>query len=258
MLNADRNTADMGHGHRAALFRPDSPKARDAQSVRPGLEPDPAWGRVDLDLVFEPIVSAFGLPPGRSYVGIRGDPSLRETVPLRPRQPSRLDRHAQKVLDACAWLLRSTGCYAVYIGFNSDEVRTESVFNPFNYEIHDADSLLAEGYLERHFVQVPYRKKMGIIQEIRSTAQKGGLRRYLPRSWRRLLDAHRRTWTPVNPDLIPAIMQSFARLRDIEGFYLRHAALSLSQNIVRASFNCDGTYVIAPHYFPRFVEEIAP
>ncbi|MDA8382240.1 MAG: hypothetical protein M0037_04100 [Betaproteobacteria bacterium] len=226
--------------------------------MRPDLQRARVPEQADTDLVFEPIVSAFGLPPGRSYVGIRGDPSLRETVPLRPRQSSRLDRHAQKVLDACAWLLRSTGCYSVYIGFNSDEVRTESVFNPFNYEIHDADSLLADGYLERHFVQVPYRKKMGIIQEIRTTAQKGGLRRYLPKSWRRLLDAHRRTWTPVNPERIPAIMQSFARLREIEGFYLRHAALSLSQNIVRASFNCDGTYVIAPDYFPRFVDEIAP
>jgi hypothetical protein len=71
------------------------------------------------------------------FVSIKGDPSLRETVPLRPRQQSRLDQIAGEVLQACAALLRDTGVYAIYIGFNSSEVRTESIFNPFAYEVHD-------------------------------------------------------------------------------------------------------------------------
>ena len=33
----------------------------------------------------EAIVGAFGLPPGQQFASIRGDPSLRETVALRPR-----------------------------------------------------------------------------------------------------------------------------------------------------------------------------
>ena len=217
----------------------------------PGEPATPATGQ-------EAIIGAFGLPPGKRYISIKGDPTLRETVPLRPRQASRMDRSAKEVLEACEWLLRKSGCYAVYIGFNSNEIRTESVFNPFNYEIHDAEAILKEGYLERHFVRLPYRKKMHAIQKIRKVAHNGPLRDYLPEEWRREIDQKREAWKPVDKKLIPSIIQAFSRLREIDGFYLRYAALSLSQNIVRASFNCDGTYIVVPEYFPRFVDEIMP
>jgi hypothetical protein len=44
----------------------------------------------------------------------------------------------------------------------------------------------------------------------------------------------------------------------IEGLYLRNAAISLSQDIVRASLNSDGTYIVAAEYFPQFVEKNTP
>ncbi|MDP2784584.1 MAG: hypothetical protein Q8O38_08330, partial [Sulfurimicrobium sp.] len=137
----------------------------------------------NLRVVNEAIIGAFGLPPGKLYVSIKGDPSLRETVPLRPRQESRIDRNADQVLETCGWLLRKTGCHGIYIGFNSSEVRTESVFNPFNYEIHDAEALIQEGYKERHFVKVPYQKKMKIISKVKDSMQTGPLREYLPPHW---------------------------------------------------------------------------
>ncbi len=209
-----------------------------------------------IDFTQDAIIGAFGLPQGQNFTSIKGDPSLRETVPLRPRQESRLDRRAKEVLVACEWMLRKSGCYAVYIGFNSNEIRTESVFNPFSYEIHDADALLTEGYLQRHFVKLPYRKKMQAIHKMRLNAQNGALRKYLPHDWRKIIDQKRNEWQPVDKNTIPGIIQAFSKLREIDGFYLRHAALSLSQNIVRASFNCDGTYVVKPEYFPQFVEDI--
>jgi len=208
------------------------------------------------DFTQDAIIGAFGLPLDKHFISIKGDPSLRETVPMRPRQESRLDRRAKDVLEVCEWMLKKSGCYAVYIGFNSNEIRTESVFNPFGYEIHDADALLKEGYLQRHFVKLPYRKKMQAIQKVRQVTQNGALRKYLPQDWRNIIDQKRDEWQPVDKKTIPDIMQAFSKLREIDGFYLRHAALSLSQNIVRASFNCDGTYVVKPEYFPRFVEEI--
>lgn len=233
--------------------------------MKPGSAPPPLGDcqpaskrEAVLDAGYDAIVGAFGLPPGKNFIGIKGDPSLRETVPLRPRQESRIDRRAEEVLETCAWLLRKTGCYSVYIGFNSNEVRTESVFNPFNYEIHDAEALLDREYLERHFVRLPYRMKMTAIQKARRLVHNGQFRRHLPERWRMLLDQKRREWQPVDKKLIPGIMQAFNKLRQIDGFYLRHAALSLSQNIVRASFNCDGTYVVAPEHFRRFVEEMVP
>ncbi len=218
----------------------------------------PADEHSDYDVIHEAIVGAFGLPPGKNFVSVRGDPSLRETVSLRPRQESRIDRRADQVLAACEWLLRKSGCCSIYVGFNSSEVRTESVFNPYHYEIHDAEALLQPGYLERHFVQMPYQKKMKIIGQVRRSVQTGPLREYLPEHWRTLLDQQREEWQPMAKRDIRAIIQSFNRLRAIEGYYLRNAAVSLAQGIVRASFNCDGTYIVNGGYFPQFVEENIP
>lgn len=212
----------------------------------------------NLRVVHEAIVGAFGLPPGKSFVSVKGDPSLRETVALRPRQESRIDREAGRVLETCEWLLRKTGCYSIYIGFNSSEVRTESVFNPFNYEIHDAIALIQPGYVERHFVRMPYQEKMKIIRRVRKLVQTGPLREHLPPHWRTLMDRQREEWQPLAKHEIKQITLSLNRLRGIEGFYLRNAAISLSQGIVRASFNCDGTYIVAADYFPQFVEENTP
>jgi hypothetical protein len=212
----------------------------------------------NLCVVHEAIIGAFGLPPDKLYVSIKGDPSLRETVPLRPRQESRIDRSADQVLETCDWLLRKTGCYGIYIGFNSSEVRTESVFNPFNYEIHDAETLIRDGYKERHFVKVPYQKKMKIIRKVRDSVQTGPLRSYLPPHWQTLMDRQRKEWQPMDKKDIERIMQSFNKLREIEGFYLRNAAVSLAQGIVRATFNCDGTYIVAAEFFPQFVRDITP
>jgi hypothetical protein len=53
-------------------------------------------------------------------------------------------------------------------------------------------------------------------------------------------------------------VQSFNVLRSIEGYYLRNAAISLSEDIVRASYNCDGTYIVRADYFPEFVRINTP
>jgi hypothetical protein len=244
-----------------ARFQPDLDMTKEPIQTTPPAESDQALPDQDdsnLRVIHEAIVGAFGLPPGKLFVSIKGDPSLRETVALRPRQESRIDREAGNVLETCEWLLKKTGCFGIYIGFNSSEVRTESVFNPFNYEIHDAIALIQPGYAERHFVRVPYQKKMKAIRRVRNQVQTGSLREYMPPHWRTLMDEQRENWKPMAKKDIKQVIQSLNRLRGIEGFYLRNAAISLSQGIVRASFNCDGTYIVAAEYFPQFVEENTP
>jgi len=209
-------------------------------------------------VLHEAIVGTFGLPADKPFVSIKGDPSLRETVSLRPRQQSRLDRIAGEVLETCARLLRDTGVYAIYVGFNSSEVRTESIFNPFAYEIHDAEDLVKPGYVKRHFVPVPYEEKTRTIAWVRAMIQTGPLRHYLPGHWLSLMDAERLSWQPLAPELIDEIVQGFNVLRSIEGYYLRNAAISLSEGIVRASYNCDGTYIVRADYFPEFVRINTP
>lgn len=215
-------------------------------------------GDQDYCVLQEALVGAFGLPPGKHQVSIKGDPSLRETVPIRQRYQSRLDLHANEVLQVCQWLLEETGVYAIYIGFNSSEIRTESIFNPFNYEVHDADVFLNAEYIARHFVKVPYEEKLNTIAWVRTIIQTGPLRNYLPRHWRALMDSQRDEWQPMGRDLISQIVTSFNKLREIDGYYVRNAAISLSQAVVRTSFNCDGTYLVAADYFPQFVRENTP
>jgi hypothetical protein len=41
-------------------------------------------------------------------------------------------------------------------------------------------------------------------------------------------------------------------------YYMRNAAISLSESIVRASYNCDGTYIVRADYFPEFVRINTP
>ena len=150
----------------------------------------------NVTVLDEAIVGAFGLSPGTRYTRVRADPTLRETGPLHPRQESRIDRRVEEAPAACEWLRRKSGCYGVYLGFNSSEVRTESVFNPVNDEIHDAEALIAEGYLARHFVRAPYREKMSIIRRVRDAVQKGPLRGYLPLHRRTLMDRRRELRRP--------------------------------------------------------------
>lgn len=206
----------------------------------------------------EAIVGAFGLPFERPFVSIKGDPSLRETIEQRPRQHSRLDKVAGQVLEICATLLQDTGVYAIYVGFNSSEVRTESIFNPFAYEIHDAEDLIKPGYVQRHFVPVPYDEKSRAIAWTRATIQTGPLSNYLPPHWAGLMEKNRAQWQPLPQDKIGEIVQCLDTLRSIEGYYLRNAAISLSEGIVRASYNCDGTYIVRADYFAEFVRINTP
>jgi len=206
----------------------------------------------------EAIVGAFGLPADKPFVGIKGDPSLRETAPIRSKFESRIDQKVGAALEHIEWLLSETGCYAIYVGFNSSEVRTESIFNPFNYEIHDVDTLMLEDYRARHFVPVPFAEKMNTIAWVRSMIQTGPLRHYLPEHWQKLMDEQRANWQPVKQEQIHDIIRGFDQLRAIEGYYLRNAAISLSEGIVRASFNCDGTYIVRADYFPEFVRQNLP
>lgn len=223
----------------------------------PPREPD-LMAEADHCVVREAIISAFGLPPGQQFISIKGDPSLRETAALRTRYDSRIDKVAGEALAACEWLLAETGVYAIYIGFNSSEVRTESVFNPFAYEIHDVEDLIKADYRARHFVTLPYDEKMRTVSWIRAMVQTGPLRNYLPPHWCRLMDEQRAGWRPMSRELIREIGQGLDTLRAIEGYYLRNAAISLSQGIVRASFNCDGTYIVKADYFAEFVQQNTP
>ncbi len=219
----------------------------------PGFTHQPD-GTVDVRPQPLPTLSDHGLPPGQDFASIKGDPSLHETAPDRNRYVSRIDRKISLILDICEWLLTSTDSHSVYLGFNSSEVRTESVLHPFSYEIHDADRLIDEDYLLSHFTQIPFDAKMDAISWVQNRINEGPMRRYYvgPGGSRPDTNAHL-ACPALSPSLICDIVHQLPRLREVDDYYLRNAAISLGQGIVRATFNCDGTYVIPFSNFNDFV-----
>ncbi len=56
--------------------------------------------------------------------------------------------------------------YQVFIGFNNDEVITSSIFNPFGEEIHQANKLVSETYIDRQFPKVAYEEKTQMLKRL--------------------------------------------------------------------------------------------
>ncbi len=206
-------------------------------------------------LADEPIVGAFGLPKNRIFKSIKGDPTLKETVLIRNKHEMFLDTHGVEVLNTCRHILKNTGCFSMYLGFNNNEIRTESIFDPFNYEVHEAEKMLDPHYIERHFTPVPFKEKMESISDLRQIILKSKVGKYVPEHWNDLLKNHRKEISVFNEELIDDIVDAFIQLRKVDEFYLRTAAISLGQGTVRTSYNCDGMYYVKAEHFPEFVAE---
>ena len=201
-----------------------------------------------------PTLSDTGLQPGECFASLQGDPSLRETALSRRKYVSCIDRKIGQILGTCGRLLTSTDCYSIYIGFNSSEVRTESIFRPFSYEIHDAELLVERDYLSTHFTQIPFEAKMNAITWVQNRIDEGPMQRYKSGTQEHRSQAHENlVHRTVAPSALCDIVHDLGRLRDVDDYYLRNAAISLSQGIVRTTFNCDGTYVIPLAGFSDFV-----
>ncbi len=201
-----------------------------------------------------PGLSEKGLPPGRQFISYRGDPSLQETTLTRNKYESSADRKIHLVSEICERLLTQTDCYALHIDFAGAQVRTETILNPFGYEIHDVDALTLAGYVERHFVLMPFDAKINAIDWIQRRISEGPVARFRhggpgfvrPRP-------QPRSWTLGSVDDIGNIVCDLVRLRAADDYYLCSAAISLGQGIVTATFNCDATYVVPLRHFRDFV-----
>lgn len=206
----------------------------------------------------ESIVSATGLSAGEVLIGIKGDPSMRETALERPRYRNRMDEIYPDIVESLTDLLQNRSSYRLYVGFNSVEVRTSSVFDPLREETHSAEKFLDPGYLERHFPVISYEDKIEGIREIYRYLRASPLFDKLPGYWRNISLRRAGTWQPMDGDGIPHIMQTLKILRDMPGYYLRGASISIVQDLVRMQFNCDGTQLVRASNYKRFLEENIP
>lgn len=206
----------------------------------------------------ESIISAAGLSASQLQIGIKGDPSLRESAPLRPRYTSKVDERFAELEPNLEELMLRRGIYRLFVGFNSGEVRTNSIFDPLRQEIHDAEKLSQHDYIERQFPGIDYDDKIDLMRQLYATLRASPQYRQMPTYWQNILNRRSDKWKPLEPENITHVLSTVKVLREIQEYYLRNFTICIVQGIVRMQFNCDGTQIIDAHNFKRFLQENLP
>ncbi len=203
----------------------------------------------------ESIVSAAGLNSEQVLIGIKGDPSLRESTHLRKRYDSKVDSLFTQLEPNLEDIMLNRGIYRIFVGFNSGEIRTNSIFDPLRQEIHDAEKIANLDYINRHFPLIDYSDKVSLMRELYATLRGSEHYKKIPNYWQNILNRRSQQWLPLEPENITKILSTVATLRNIEEYYLRNITICIVQGIVRMQFNCDGTQIIDAHNFKNFLED---
>jgi len=213
---------------------------------------------IEDQIIKESIVSVAGLRPDQVIIGIKGDPSLRESTHLRQRYTSKVDEHFAELEPQLEELMLNRGIYRLFVGFNSGEVRTNSIFDPLRQEIHDADKLSQADYFDRQFPRIDYGEKISLMRQLYTTLRASDQYRQIPGYWQNILNRRSDNWQPLEPENIPDILSTVRALRDVQEYYLRNFTICIVQGIVRMQFNCDGTQIIDAHNFRQFLKDNLP
>jgi len=206
----------------------------------------------------ESIVSATGLNEGSLQIGIKGDPSLRETSLHRRRYESPVDKVIVPLMENLEELMLNRSCYRIFIGFNSGEIRTNSIFDPLREEIHASEKLADKSYLDRHFPKISFDEKIQAMRDIYGVIKRSELFSTVPGYWKSIFTKRHQTWEPMTREEIHTIMSSIKIMRDLPDFYLRNITVCIVQNLVRMQFNCDGTQIISAENYKKFIEDNMP
>lgn len=187
---------------------------------------------------------------------IKGDKSLRESVYNRPKICNFMDENIAEISDICKFLLLNTGIHRISIGFNNGEIKTFSVFDPLNMEIHNATNILDKDYININFPTLQLSKKDEFIKRLYNNLLSDEIFDSLPDFWKK--DMHERQNAMkelTNPQSLDYILNTLPILRNIDGYYLRTATISLFNSSIAMSFNCDGTQIMAHSSFSDFINE---
>lgn len=188
-------------------------------------------------------------------ISIKGDPSLRESAFSRERYESVVDKVLPRLAPRLEDLLLNRCVYEILMHFNSGEVHVASVFDPFNEEIHPANKLVDEAYIDRHFPRITYQQKTAMIKRLYAAIAGDPCFAGLPDHLKHIFSDCYDSWEPVAPAEISNTLSRLTTLRTIPNFYLRNFAISLTRDAIRMQFNCDGTHIVTSEDYPRFLEE---
>lgn len=210
----------------------------------------------NLKLVLdEKMVNVDGIRDRDMHIGIKGDPSLRESAMERPRYVSVVDRFMPELVKCFNDLLLNRSVHRILIGFNNGEIRLSTLLDPFTEEFHPALRLLDASYVERHFPQVDYHRKAEIIRRMYQVIGENDFFAELPHHLHHGFQGYFSNWEPVPPEEISRTISQLPLLRDIPDFYVRNVTLSILKDAIHMQFNCDGTHIVSARGYARFLEE---
>jgi hypothetical protein len=216
------------------------------------------YSSIEAHILKESIVSAAGLNAESLQVGLKGDPSIRETVMLRKRYRNSMDDVIDTVASNLEDMMLNRGIYSVYVGFNSGEIRTLSIFDPLRSEIHAGEKLADRHYIERQFPTISLEDKVRMMQELYRALRATSFYQRLPGYWQSILERRSATWQPLSREDISAVFASLRVLREMQEYYLRNMTVCMVQGYVRMQFNCDGTQIINARDLKQFISENLP
>lgn len=203
----------------------------------------------------ENLLDTTGVKGRNLRISIKGDPSLRESAFSRERYESIVDKILPLLAPRLEDLLLNRCVYEIFMHFNSGEIHVASVFDPFNEEIHPANKLVDEAYIDRHFPLISYQQKTAMIRRLYAVIVEDPCFAGLPDHLKHIFSDCYDSWEPVAPAEIANTLSRLTTLRAIPNFYLRNFAISLTRDAIRMQFNCDGTHIVSAEDYPRFLEE---
>jgi len=203
----------------------------------------------------ETMISSAGVDGENLHVSIKGDPSLRETALFRERYESVVDKFLPELLPCLEDLLIDRCVFQIFIGFNSGEIRTTSLLNPFCDEIHQIRKLLDTSYVNRHFPAIEYENKAELIKQLYKSLKMNPWFDNLPNHLQKIWGGYYEDWQPVAPDEISKTILNLPTLRSIQNYYLRNITIGIVRDAIHMQFNCDGTHIVSTGDYKRFLEE---
>lgn len=211
--------------------------------------------RTEELILKEKLLATTGINGANLQISIKGDPSLRETAFFRERYESVVDKVLPELIPKLKVLLLERSVSEVFLHFNSGEISLTSVFDPFNYEIHPANKLVDDAYLDRHFPVLNYAEKARLIRRIYDAISGEFDYLPLPQHCKDLYLHYYKNWRPLATEEIAKVIDHLSVLRSLPDFYLRNLGIGITRDAIRLQFNCDGTHIISTRDYDRFLAD---
>ena len=203
----------------------------------------------------ENLFATTGIKGNHLQVSIKGDPSMRESAFDRERRESPMDKVLGELVPSLQVLLLERCVSEISLHFNSGEIRLTSIFDPFNYEIHPANKLIDNSYLNRHFPLLDYEEKTRLIRRLYETLASEFSNLDMPGHYKDAYKHRYQSWQPLTKEEIVRVVNKLQTLRTIPNFYLRNMGISITRDAIRMQFNCDGTHIVSTGDYDRFLTD---